>query len=167
LRLALVLARAGETDRARQLAEAVDNEFPAGTLVQNYSLPSIRAAIELRNGDANAAIQELRAAKPYDLAYPEDFNSLTPAYLRGLAYLSAGNGQQAAAQFQKVIDHPGIVGRSVLGALARLQLARSQKLAGNSAAARDSYVSFLTLWRNADHDIPVLIAAKAEYLLLQ
>jgi eukaryotic-like serine/threonine-protein kinase len=163
LQLAIVLARTGDTDRARQLAEAVGKEFPAGTLMQNYSLPSIRASIDLQNGDANAAIRELRVAESYDLAYPEDFNSLTPAYLRGLAYLRAGDGLRAAAQFQKVIDHPGIVGRSVLGALARLQLARAQKLAGNNAAAHDSYLLFLSLWKDADSDIPVLIAARAEY----
>ncbi len=163
LRLALVLARVGDTDRARQLAEVVGKEFPAGTLAQNYSLPSIRAAIGLQNGDAQAAIQELRVAESYDLAYPDDFNSLTPAYLRGLAYMRAGNGQQAEAEFQKVIDHPGIVGRSVLGSLARLQLARAQKLAGRNAAAHDSYLLFLSLWKDADFDIPVLIAARAEY----
>jgi eukaryotic-like serine/threonine-protein kinase len=107
----------------------------------------------VQNGDASAALQDLRVAAPYELAYPDDFNSLTPSYLRGLAYLRAGNGQQAAAEFQKVIDHPGIVGRSVLGAVAKLPLARAQVMSGNGAAARKSYVDFLSLWKNADPDI--------------
>jgi tetratricopeptide (TPR) repeat protein len=163
LQLAIVLARTGDTDRARQLAESVGKEFPAGTLVQNYSLPSIRAAIDLQNGNANAAIRELRVTEPYDLAYPEDFNSLTPAYLRGLAYLEMGNGKLAAVEFQRLLNHPGIVGRSVLGSVARLQLARAQALTGDNAAARNSYAAFLALWNKADPDLPLYQQANAEF----
>ena len=162
LRLAFVLARTGDVTQARQVVGAVDEELPLSTLVQNYSLPSIRAAIDLQNADAAAAIQELRAAEPYELAYPEDFNSLTPAYVRGLACLQMGNGKLAAAEFQKVIDHPGIVGRSVLGAMARLQLGRSLAMSGDSAAARKSYNAFLALWKDADPDVPAYKEAKAE-----
>ena len=162
LRLAFVLARTGDVTQARQVADAVDEELPLSTLVQNYSLPSIRAAIDLQNADAAAAIQELRVVEPYELAYPEDFNSLTPAYLRGLAYLQMGNGKLAAAEFQKVIDHPAIVGRSVLGAMARLQLGRALAMSGDSAAARKSYDAFLALWRDADSDIPAYNQAKVE-----
>jgi tetratricopeptide (TPR) repeat protein len=162
LRLAFVLARTGDVTQARQVANAVDEELPLSTLVQNYSLPSIRAAIDLQNADAAAAIQELSVVEPYELAYPEDFNSLTPAYLRGLAYLQMGNGKLAAAEFQKVIDHPGIVGRSVLGAMASLQLGRALAMSGDSAAARKSYDAFLALWRDADPDIPAYNQAKVE-----
>src|SRR5271170_2300816 len=162
LRLAFALARTGDVTQARQVADAVDEELPLSTLVQNYSLPSIRAAIDLQNADAAAAIQELRVVEPYELAYPEDFNSLTPAYLRGLAYLQIGNGKLAAEEFQKVIDHPGIVGRSVLGAMARLQLGRALAMSGDSAPARRSYDAFLALWRDADPDVPAYKEAKAE-----
>src|SRR5271156_4293701 len=162
LRLAFVLARTGDVTQARQVADAVDEELPHSTLVQNYSLPSIRAAIDLQNADAAAAVQELRVVEPYELAYPEDFNSLTPAYLRGLAYLQIGNGKLAAAEFQKVIDHPGIVGRSVLGAMARLQLGRALAISGDSAAARKSYDAFLALWKDANPDVPAYKEAKAE-----
>jgi serine/threonine protein kinase len=162
LRLAFVLARTGDVTQARQVADAVDEELPLNTLVQNYSLPSIRAAIDLQNADAAVAIQELRVVEPYELAYPEDFNSLSPAYLRGLAYLQIGNGKLAAGEFQKVIDHPGIVGRSVLGAMARLQLGRALAMSGDSAAARRSYDAFLALWRDADSDIPAYNQAKVE-----
>jgi eukaryotic-like serine/threonine-protein kinase len=162
LRLAFVLARTGDVTQARQVADAVDQELPLSTLVQNYSLPSIRAAIDLQNADAAAAIQELRVVEPYELAYPEDFNSLTPAYVRGLAYLQMGNGKLAAAEFQKVIDHPGIVGRSVLGAMARLQLGRAFAMSGDSAAARKSYHAFLALWKDADPDVLAYKASKVE-----
>jgi serine/threonine protein kinase/tetratricopeptide (TPR) repeat protein len=162
LRLAFALARTGDVTQARQVAGAVDEELPLSTLVQNYSLPSIRAAIDLQNADAAAAIQELRVAEPYELAYPEDFNSLTPAYLRGLAYLQMRNGKLAAAEFQKVIDHPGIVGRSVLGAMARLQLGRALAVSGDNAAARKSYDAFLALWKDADPDGPAYKEAKVE-----
>jgi len=162
LRLAFALARTGDVTQARQVADAVDEELPLSTLVQNYSLPSIRAAIDLQNADAAAAVQKLSVVEPYELAYPEDFNSLTPAYLRGLAYLQMGNDKLAAAEFQKVIDHPGIVGRSVLGAMARLQLGRALAMSGDSAPARRSYDAFLALWRDADPDVPAYKEAKAE-----
>ena len=167
LRLAFVLARTDDAAQAVRWAEIVAKTFPLGTRVHSYLLPSIRAAVDLQNGDADAAIQDLHVAEPYDLAYPDAFNSLTPAYLRGLAYLHAGDGQRAAAEFQKVIDHPGVVGRSVLGAIVRLQLARAQVMSGNSTAAHKSYVAFLSLWKDADPDVPILKEAKAEYAKLQ
>jgi hypothetical protein len=102
----------------------------------------------------------------YDLANPEGFNSLYPAYLRGLAYLQMGEGRMAAAEFQKLLDHPGMVGRTVAGALSHLQLARAQKMMGDQAAARKSYGDFLTLWKDADLDIPIYQQAKAEYARL-
>jgi serine/threonine protein kinase/DNA-binding winged helix-turn-helix (wHTH) protein len=163
LQLALVLARSGDVEHARQLVEASNKKFPLYTLVQDYSLPTIKAAIELQAGDASAAVEVLHAAEPYDLAYPDSFNSLIPAYLRGLSFLRMGNGHLAAAEFQKVIDHPGIVGRSVLGSVSRLQLGRALAMNGDNGGARKAYEEFLSLWEDADPEIPVYREAKAEY----
>jgi tetratricopeptide (TPR) repeat protein len=102
----------------------------------------------------------------YDLASPTGFNSLYPAYIRGLAYLQMGDGRKAVAEFRKLLDHPGIVGREVIGALSRLQLARAQKMMGDEAAALQSYEDFLALWKDADPDIPIYQQAKVEYARL-
>jgi tetratricopeptide (TPR) repeat protein len=163
---ALLFARIGNIAQARQLADGFDREFPVGTLMQNYSLPTIRAAIQLQQNDPAGALESLRPAVNYDLAYPNSFNSLYPAYLRGLAYLRMNNGRLAAAEFQKLIDHPAIVGRFVTGSLARLQLGRAQAMAGDQVAARKSYQEFLTLWQDADPDLPIYTQAKAEYARL-
>ena len=107
----------------------------------------------------NEAIDILAASNPYDLG--DAF--LIPAYLRGLAYLKGGNGRQAAGEFQKLLDHPGILESDIKGALAHLQLGRAQAMMGDKAAARKSYQDFLTLWKDADPDIPIYQQAKAEY----
>jgi eukaryotic-like serine/threonine-protein kinase len=101
------------------------------------------------------------------LAYTFVFRPLYPAYLRGLAYLQSGDASAAAAQFQKVLGRPGLVGRGVIGPLSRLQLARAQSAMGDTGAAIGSYRAFLDLWHDADGDIPVYMAAKAEYERLQ
>ena len=166
LDLALLFARTGDIERARQLSDAISHEAPLDTLIQNYSLPSIRAAIQLQQNDPAAAIETLRPALQYDLASPSPFNCLYPAYLRGLAYLRMGNGPLAAREFQKVIDHPAIVGRFATGSLAQLQLGRAQAKAGDQVGARKSYEHFLLLWQDADSDIPIYNQAKAEYTRL-
>jgi eukaryotic-like serine/threonine-protein kinase len=166
LMLALAFARAGNQQEAQKLVEAISQEFPLDTLTQNYCLPTIRAAIKLHESDPAGAIELLRPAVRYDLAYPNAFNSLYPAYIRGLSYLQLGDGSSAAVEFQKVIDHPGIVGRWVTGGLAKLQLGRAQAMMGDKAAARRSYQDFLTLWKDADADIPIYNQAKAEYAKL-
>jgi eukaryotic-like serine/threonine-protein kinase len=97
------------------------------------------------------------------LSYNFSFNSLYPAYIRGLAYLQLGDGRLAAAEFQKLVDHRGLVGSDVIGALAHLQIARAQKMMGDEASARKWYEDFLVLWKDADPDIPILKQAKAEY----
>ncbi len=163
LELALLSARSGNIERARQLSDAISQEFPLDTLTQNYSLPTIRAVIQLQQNDPAGAIETLRPALKYDLAYPNPFNSLYPAYLRGLAYLRMHNGQLAAQEFQKLIDHPEIIGRFVTGSLARLQLARAEAMAGDQVDARKSYQEFLLLWQEADSDIPIYRQAKDEY----
>jgi tetratricopeptide (TPR) repeat protein len=164
--LALALARVGNVEEAQKLADALDQEYPLDTAIQYYYLPTIRAAIKLIEKDPASAVEILRPAVKYDLAYPDSFQSLYPAYIRGLAYLQMGDGPQAAAEFQKLLDHPGLVGRDVHGALSHLQLARAQRLMGDEAASRRSYEDFLTLWKDADPDIPIYQQAKAEYAKL-
>jgi eukaryotic-like serine/threonine-protein kinase len=165
---ALLDARAGYVEQAQKIAFSINRNLPVDTLVQNYTLPAIYAAIKLRQNDPAGAITILQPALRYDLAYPRlGFNSLYPAYLRGLAYLRMGDGRLAAPEFQKLIDHPAIVGRNDIGALSYLQLGRAQTMTGDKAAARNSYETFLTLWKDADSDIPAVKQAKAEYTKLQ
>ena len=164
--LAQALARSGQTPEASTLADQVSAERPEDTLVQHYFVPSIRAAIKLRQHDPATAIDLLRGTVQYDLAFT-GFDYLYPAYISGLAYLELGDGQSAAAQFQKLIDNPGFSVRHVTGALAWLQLGRAQKMMGDEAAARKSYETFLGLWENADPDIPIYQQAKAEYAKLR
>src|SRR5580658_4469181 len=164
--LALALARSGRTAEAGTLADQVSAERPEDTLVQHYFIPTIRAAIKLRQHDPAAAIDLLRGSTKYDLAFTGSFY-LYPAYIRGLAYLALGDGQSAATQFQKLIDNPGFSVRHVTGPLAWLQLGRAQKMMGNEAATRKSYETFLDLWKSADPDTPIYQQAKAEYAKLR
>src|SRR3984885_11565459 len=164
--LAQALARSGRGAEAGRLADQVSAERPEDTLVQHYFVPTIRAAIKLRQHDPAAAIDLLRGTAKYDLAFT-GFDYLYPAYIRGLAYLALGDGRSAAAQFQKLIDNPGFAVRHVTGPLAWLQLGRAQKMMGDAAAARKSYQTFLDLWKNADPDIPIYQQAKAEYAKLR
>jgi eukaryotic-like serine/threonine-protein kinase len=160
--LAQALARSGRAAEASRLADQVSAERPEDTLVQHYFVPTIRAALKLRQHDPAAAIDLLRGTAKYDLAFT-GFDYLYPAYIRGLAYLALGDGRSAAAQFQKLIDNPGFAVRHVTGPLAWLQLGRAQKMMGDEAAARKSYQTFLDLWKNADPDIPIYQQAKTEY----
>lgn len=167
---ALAFARAGDPASAQTLVEKLDREYPRDTIMQHYWLPTIRAAIELKNGDAQRAIATLVPARDYELGLPYGFGTfgnLYPAYVRGLAHLQRGQAQQAATEFQKMIDHPGIVLNSVTGALAHLQLGRVQVMMGDKVAAHKSYLRFLTLWKDADPDIPIYKQAKAEYAKLK
>jgi hypothetical protein len=171
---ALALARAGDTAAAERLVGELDRQFPLDTLVQKYWLPTIRAAIALDRKDPNRAIELLEVARPLDLSAPIMNASpiLCPAYVRGQAYLMFHEGKAAAAEFQKYVDHSGLVSNFPWGALARLGLARAYALdAATGPAARDkagkAYEDFLTLWKDADPDIPILKEAKAEYAKLQ
>jgi hypothetical protein len=159
---ALALARSGELAMANKIAEQLDQQYPHDTMMQGFSLPIIRAAIQLSNSNPAKAIDVLQEATPYEYG-AQSIGYLYPAYLRGEAYLKAGQGQQAAAEYGKVIGHPGIMLNFVTGALARLQLARAQAMTGNHAAARKSYQDFLSSWKDADADVPILEAGKAEY----
>jgi tetratricopeptide (TPR) repeat protein len=159
---ALTFALSGELARAQNMADKLKREAPSDTLLQSQSVPAIRAAIMLQKNNPSQAIEVLKTVTPYELG-GESLCCLTPVYLRGLAFLRARRGQQAAAEFQKLLDHPGIASKSVSGALAHLQLARAQLMMGDKDAARRSYQDFLTLWKDADRDIPIYQQAKAEY----
>lgn len=165
--LALALARSGRTEEASRLADQVSAERPDDTLIQHYLTPTIRAAIELRQHNPAAAIDLLRGATKYDLAFTGSFESVYPAYIRGLAYLDLGDGKSAAAQFQKQIDNPGFGVRHVIGPLAWLQLGRAQNMMGDQTDARKSYETFLDLWKDADADLPIYQQAKTEYFALR
>jgi predicted Zn-dependent protease len=165
---ALALARAGDTAGAEKLAAELDKTFPLDTLVQRYWLPTIRAGVALERKDPNRAIELLKVASTIELGAPTNLTIfLCPVYLRGEAYLMLHDGNRAAAEFQKFIDHRGVVVNFPWGALARLGLARAYALQGDTAKARAAYQDFLTLWKDADPDIPILKEAKAEYAKLQ
>ena len=161
--LALALARSGQTEEAGKIADQMSAERPEDTLVQYYFVPTIRAAIKLQQHDPAASIDLLRSSAKYELAFTGSFETLYPAYIRGLAYLELGDGRSAATEFQKLIDNPGFTVRHVTGPLAWLQLGRAQKMMGDGAVARKSYGTFLDLWKNADPDVPIYQQAKAEY----
>ncbi len=165
--LALSLARSGRTDEANRIADEVSQESPLDTIVQKYLVPTVRAAVKLQERDPEAAIELLRETVQYDLAYTQSFDYLYPAYIRGLAYLESGDGRSAAREFQKLIDNPGLCGEFITGALARLQLGRARRLMGDNASARKSYEEFLSIWKDADPDLPVYRQAKAEYAQLR
>ncbi len=165
---ALALARIGNAPRAEALAEELEKSYPTNTLLKLYWLPTINAAIEIGKGNASQAIADLEPATAYELGDAESvINYLYPAYVRGQAYLLAHNGTAAAAEFQKLLDHRGIVGNFVTGSLAHLQIGRVYAMAGDNARAKAAYQDFLTLWKDADPDIPILKEAKVEYARLQ
>jgi serine/threonine protein kinase len=165
----LALARVGETARAKAAVEELEVSYPSNTVLKLYWLPTLNAAIELNGGNSTQALVFLEAASPYELGGPPPFQmgTLYPAYLRGLAQMMAHNGVAATAEFQKLLDHRGIVVNFPLGALARLGLARGYVLSGNAAKARTAYQDFFALWKDADADIPLLKEAKSEYAKLQ
>jgi predicted Zn-dependent protease len=165
---ALALAFAGDTVRAKTLADDLDKRFPEDTWVQFNFLPSINAKLALSRKDAAKALEILQHAAPYEMGdLVPGLGSFYPVYVRGEAYLAAHQGGQAATEFQKILDHRGILRNSPLGALTRLQLARAYVMQGDSAKAKAAYQDFLTLWRDADPDIPIYKQAKAEYAKLQ
>ncbi len=160
---ALALARAGDAAAAEKLAGELDKAFPLDTLVQRYWLPAIRAAVAMQRNDPSRAIELLQTASDMEL-YD---GRMLPVFLRGEAYLMLHDGKRAATEFQKYIDRRGLVRNAPWGALARLGLARSYAMQGDTAKARAAYQDFLTIWKDADPDLPILIQAKAEYATLQ
>jgi len=166
---AIALARSGEVAKAGRLASDLANRFPEDTVVQFDYLPMIRAYIELNSGHASNAIAALEPATPYELgrAFPALNFNLYPTYVRGEAYLAAHQGEAAAAEFQKLFDHAGLVVNELIGALARLGMARAYVQQGDTSKAKAAYQDFLALWKDADPGIPILQKAKAEYVKLQ
>ena len=166
---ALALARAGDATAAQKLADSLSKDFPQNTIMQCYWLPSIRSAIAINRKDPDQAVKILQISSPYELAQsvPIQVGMLYPIYLRGQSYLLAHRGTEAAVEFQKIVDHRGIVLNYPLGALAHVGLARAYLLEGDKTKASAAYQDFLALWKDADPDIPIYKQAKAEYAKLQ
>jgi tetratricopeptide (TPR) repeat protein len=162
--MALVVALCGDSAGARKLTDGLKREFPNSTAVLYGFIPETEAALALGRSDPQKAIGSLSVSTPYDLAYPLQ---AMPVYLRGQAYLAAHQGREAAAQFQLMIDHSGVVQNQPQEALAHLGLGRAYALEGDTAKARTAYEHFLTLWKDADPEILVLKQAKSEYANLK
>jgi len=169
---ALALAIAGDSSQAQTLTNDLESSFPEDTSVKFNYLPTVSAFLALNDGDPAKAIELLQVAVPYELGQPRStqtgfFGALYPIYARGQAYLAARRGAEAAKEFQKILDHPGITVGDPMGVLAHLQLGRAYAMQGDAAKAKGSYQDFLNLWKDADPDIPILIAAKSEYAKLK
>jgi tetratricopeptide (TPR) repeat protein len=141
----------------------LNKRFPEDTVIQFVDLPAIRARLAIKKGNYSEAVEDLKPGMPYELSVS---GQMLPAYVRGETYLAAHQGGEAAAEFQKILDHRGVVINSPIGALAHLGLARAYVLQGDAAKAKAAYQDFLTLWKDADPDIPILLQAKAEYAKL-
>jgi hypothetical protein len=171
---------AGETARAELLANDLNSRYPLDTQMQSLWLPAIQAQLALNRRNPAAALNALQAASSNELGqitFVSNLSCLYDVYLRGEAYLAAGQGRAAAAEFQKILDHDGIVWNCWTGALAHLGVARANAFQARASQGADAdaarvralaaYKDFLTLWKDADPDIPVLKEAKAEYAKLQ
>ena len=163
---AVVLALAYTGDESQGLADNFNESFPENTVVQFNYLPTLRAKLALNHANPQQALDALEVAAPYELGLPTlwfyNWPNSYPVYVRGEAYLAAHRGNEAAAEFQKILDHRGVVFNEPIGALAHLQLGRAYAMQGDTAKSRTAYQDFLTLWKDADPDIPILVAAKAE-----
>jgi tetratricopeptide (TPR) repeat protein/predicted Ser/Thr protein kinase len=168
---AFALALSGDSARSQTLANELERRYPEDTSVRFSYLPALRALLALNHSEPSKAIELLQIAVPYDLGAPRSsfhgfFGTLYPVYVRGEAYLAAHQGAKAAAEFQKILNHRGIVVSDPIGALAHLQLGRAFALSGDKTKAKTAYQDFLTLWKDADPDIPILKQAKTEYAKL-
>jgi serine/threonine protein kinase/tetratricopeptide (TPR) repeat protein len=165
---AIAFGLAGDSAQAERLAGELGKNFKEDTIVHSEYLPMIAAALALHNGDGKRAIDALAASAPYELGQTNSTFTfaLYPIYLRGEAYLAAKHGAEAAGEFQKILDRASLVGNAAIGALAHLGLGRAYALAGDTAKSKSVYQDFFALWKDADPDIPILIAAKAEYAKL-
>jgi len=168
---AYALALSGDSAASQRLAADLEKRFPEDTPVQFEYLPTLGALFALAHRAPSDAVERLQKALSYDFALPgtgffAKFGGLYPAYVRGQAYLKTQQGREAAAEFQKVLDHRGIVYADPIGALAHLQLGRALVLAGDKSKAKIAYKDFLMLWKDADRDLPILNQARAEYARL-
>jgi eukaryotic-like serine/threonine-protein kinase len=168
---AMALAFAGDSSEASGLIEELGKDFPEALLIQRNYVPTVRAKVALNNGDANAAVEILETTKPYESGQTTysrfGWNAMYPAYVRGEALLAAKRGAAAAGEFQKILAHRGVVLNEPIAATARVGLARAYAIQGDSAKARAAYEDFFALWKDTDPDVPVLVAAKAEYAKLK
>ena len=169
----LALALSGDVSRSQPLADDLEKRFPEDTFAKFTYVPVLRALSALERGKPKDSVEQLQVALPYELAVNGlNFNhfylgGLHSAYVRGEALLAAHRYAEAAAEFQKILDHRGIVGADPIGALAHVQLGRAFVLSGDKIKAKAAYQDFLTLWKDADPDIPILEQAQAEYAKLQ
>jgi serine/threonine protein kinase/tetratricopeptide (TPR) repeat protein len=164
MNVANAFARAGDAGRAEALAAEIARERPSDTLANGYELPTIRATLAIHSNNPAKAVELLQPVIGYDLSSSRAMGS---TYTRGNAYLALHKGSEAAAEFQKIVDHPGVVLNAMTGALAKLGLARAYALEGDAAKARVAYQDFFALWKDADPGVPILAAAKSEYAKLQ
>jgi eukaryotic-like serine/threonine-protein kinase len=169
---AFALALSGDSSGSQRLAADLEKRFPEDTPVQFEYLPTLHALFALAHQQPLDAVGRLQKAIPYDFALPGTaffarFGGLYPAYVRGEAYLEARQGREAAVEFQKVLDHRGVVFADPIGILAHLKLGRAYVFSGEMAKAKNAYHDFLTLWKDADADLPVLKQARAEYARLR
>jgi serine/threonine protein kinase/tetratricopeptide (TPR) repeat protein len=165
---ALALARTGETSQSKSLLETLQKSDPTNTFLKVYWFPVLEASIAMAQQAPDRATVALEPSLPYELGEPPPgISTMYPAYIRGLAYLAQKNGPAGAAEFQKFVDHPGVVRNFLLGSLARLQLGRAYSMAGDPGKAKAAYQQFFSIWKDADPDVPILKEAKAEYAKLQ
>jgi predicted Zn-dependent protease len=163
------LALSGEIAQAQKLADDLNKRFPESTYIRFGFLPSIRGILAILRGNPQEGSENLHAMSSRELISPANHITppIVPVYISGQAYLAAHQGAQAAGEFQKILDNPGLVLNDPIGAVAHLGLGRAYALSGDTAKARAAYQDFLTLWKDADPDIPILKQAKAEYSKLQ
>jgi hypothetical protein len=178
---ALAYAMTGDTARAQSLAQDLNKRYPLDTQLQSLWLPAVQAQLALNRKDGAAAVNALQVALPPveygQIQFVANLSCLYPTYIRGKAYLAGGQGAAAAAEFQKILDHSGMVWNCWAGALAHLGVARANALQAKNSQGADAdaarvralaaYKDFLTLWKDADPDIPIYKQAKAEYARLQ
>jgi tetratricopeptide (TPR) repeat protein len=169
---AFALAVAGDFAGSPELADDLNKRFPEDTSVQFSYVPTLGALFALAQGDHAKALETLQVAHTYEYgmtgtAFLGHFGGLHPAYVRGQSYLKAQRETEAALEFQKLLDHPGIVSADPVGVMARLQLGRIFALSGDTAKAKAAYQDVLSIWKDADSDLPVINQAKAEYAKLR
>jgi len=165
--VALALAQAGDVAQAEKLISNLSRGYPSDTILQGGVLPACRALFALKKNEPAQAIEGLEPVRKYDLAFPNGNPAYLLLYVRGLAYLQAKDGTKAAGEFQKILDHNGVAPISVFLPLAQLGAARAYALQGDTAKAKTAYQDFFATWKDADPDVPVLIAAKSEYTKLK
>ena len=160
----LALAMAGDTRQVAAIVDELSKRFPTDTFVSNIWVPTIRGEIEINRGNPGKAIELLQMTFSYEAGFA---SRLVPNYVRGQAYLKARQGKEAAAEFQKILNHRGVCQTAPACALSHLQLAQARAMSGDGAGARTAYQDFFAIWKDADPAIPILKEAKAEYGKLQ